>query len=306
MVRALLTGLLLLFDQMEPLYCQHLNKETNTINDLFAPTDMKNKNMQKPSQTTAPLKKKDTKTTSLMITLPSSHYAIKEGDGARLFELYKLALLLYKTYDHYKYAYAVLLYLVKYTAILPRSQASRLKGNTFFNGSGLPGRNIPLNLQKEHDNKDIKCIWRTLSTNFGEHNAQRTAGTLESRQLVYKSVDRDCNLREQHFSRGNPKEEEAVSQIINNLLSNRVFTKTPGREGFESFPEFKRDLLYDLGYRDLHRWLREHVDLWASVYQQERYSKSNDHCHCDVDFVSHFEFVKFTGGQNIISIIIAT
>ena len=50
--------------------------------------------------------------------------AVKEGDGARLFifELYKLALLLYKTYGHYKYAYAVLLYLVKCTAILPPSQ----------------------------------------------------------------------------------------------------------------------------------------------------------------------------------------
>ena len=70
--------------------------------------------------------------------------AIKEGDGARLFELYKLALLLYKTYGHYKYAYAVLLYLVKCTAILPPSQALRLKWNRFFNGSGLPGRNIPL------------------------------------------------------------------------------------------------------------------------------------------------------------------
>lgn len=53
--------------------------------------------------------------------------AVKEGDGGRLFELYKLALLLYKTHGHYKYAYAVLLYLVKCIAILPPSQALRLK-----------------------------------------------------------------------------------------------------------------------------------------------------------------------------------
>ena len=44
--------------------------------------------------------------------------AIKEGYGGRLFELYKLAMLLYKTHGHYKYAYAVLLYLVKCIAIL--------------------------------------------------------------------------------------------------------------------------------------------------------------------------------------------
>ena len=65
--------------------------------------------------------------------------AVKEGDGGRLFELYKLALLLYKTHGHYKYAYAVLLYLVKCIAILPPSQALRLKWNRTFNGSGLPG-----------------------------------------------------------------------------------------------------------------------------------------------------------------------
>ena len=74
--------------------------------------------------------------------------AIKEGDGARLFELYKLALLLYKTYGHYKYAYAVLLYLVKCTAILPPSQALRLKWNRFFNGSGLPDKIFHLTCSK--------------------------------------------------------------------------------------------------------------------------------------------------------------
>ena len=51
----------------------YVNKETNTMNDLFAPTDMKNKNMEKPSQMTAPHKKKGRKTTSLIIIVPSSH-----------------------------------------------------------------------------------------------------------------------------------------------------------------------------------------------------------------------------------------
>ena len=194
--------------------------------------------------------------------------AVKEGDGGRLFELYKLALLLYKTHGHYKYAYAVLLYLVKCIAILPPSQALRLKWNRTFNGSGLPGRNIPLDLQKEHDNKDIKTMWRNLGANLDEHNTERTAGTLESRQLVYR-LNRDCDLKEQHFSRDNPKEEEAVHQIINDLLSNDVFSKKPGRDGYSAFPKFKRDLIDGLDYRDLHKWLKEHIDLWGSIYQQE-------------------------------------
>ena len=55
--------------------------------------------------------------------------AIKEGDGHRLFNLYKLALLIYKCNGHFKYAYIVLLYLVKCIAILSKFQAFRLKWN---------------------------------------------------------------------------------------------------------------------------------------------------------------------------------
>lgn len=35
------------------------------------------------------------------------HDAIKEGDGDRLFDIYKIALLLYKAHGHFKYAYVV-------------------------------------------------------------------------------------------------------------------------------------------------------------------------------------------------------
>ena len=140
--------------------------------------------------------------------------AVKEGDGERLFDLYKLALLLYKTHHHYKYAYAVLLYLVKCIAILPPSQALRLKWNRFFNVSGLPGRNIPLDLKKEHDNKDIKSMWRNLGANLDEQNAERTAGTLGAIQLVYRSVDRDCSVKEQHFGRKTPKKRKLLTKSL--------------------------------------------------------------------------------------------
>ena len=89
--------------------------------------------------------------------------AVKEGDGDRLFDTYKLALLLYKNHGHYKYAYAVLLYLVKCIAILPPSQALQLKWNRTYNISGLPGRNISLDLQKEHDNKDKVYVVQSWS-----------------------------------------------------------------------------------------------------------------------------------------------
>ena len=114
-----------------------------------------------------------------------------------------------------------------------------MKWNRTFNVSGLPGRNIPLDLQKEHDNKDIKCLWRNLGANLDEHNAERTEGTLESRQLIYQSIDRDCVVNVDHFARKIPKEEEAVNLITGDQLINDVFKKTPACEGYAFFSKFR-------------------------------------------------------------------
>ena len=146
-----------------------------------------------------------------------------------------------------------------------------MKWNRAFNARGLPGRNIPLDLQKEHDNKDIKCLWRNLGANLDEHNAERTEGTLESRQLIYRSIDRIQGVVDvDHVARKIPKEEEAVNLITGDLLSNDVFKKTPGREGYEPFPKFEQSLLHGLDYKDLHKWLKEHITLWGSIYQREK------------------------------------
>ena len=100
---------------------------------------------------------------------------------------------------------------------------------------------------------------------------ERTAGTIKSRQLVYYSGDRDCSFTEHYYRRKVPKEDEAVNQIILDLMTNDVFKKHPGRAGYPSFSKFERNLLSGLNYRDLHNWLREHIDLLGTIFQQERY-----------------------------------
>lgn len=94
--------------------------------------------------------------------------AIKEGDGGRLHDLYKFALLIYKAYGKTKYAYVVLFYLVKIEAILSEEEAHSLLWNRTFNKYGLAGKNIPLDLRTEQFNKDVKCMWRALQANINE------------------------------------------------------------------------------------------------------------------------------------------
>lgn len=68
--------------------------------------------------------------------------AIKEGDGERIWNLYKVAVLLFKCYSHTKYAYSTLLFLTKISAILPLARAESLIANRFCNAHGKLGKNI--------------------------------------------------------------------------------------------------------------------------------------------------------------------
>lgn len=191
---------------------------------------------------------------------------VKEGDGDRLFSLYRLALLLYKNLGHPKYAYVVLLHLVKCIAILPPQQALSCKWNRFFNSSGGSGHNIPLDLKKEQQNQVLKTMWRALGPNLDEKNAERTAGTLETMEVLYASVDKDCVTKNKSH-RTSTKDDEAVTQILKDLIKQEAFKKIDGREGYAAFPKFERSLFHGLDYRDLNQWIQEHIDLWASIYQ---------------------------------------
>lgn len=94
--------------------------------------------------------------------------AVKEGDGQRLYELYRLMLLIYKSKGHHKYAYVTLLQLVKLSALYSEFEAHRAKWNRGVNTTGGKGRNIPLDLLKEQKNLSIKTLWRNLGPNLNE------------------------------------------------------------------------------------------------------------------------------------------
>ncbi|CAB3986486.1 hypothetical protein AC249_AIPGENE16794 [Paramuricea clavata] len=106
--------------------------------------------------------------------------AVQEGDGQRLHDIYKLALLLYKSGGHTKYSYVVLLYLVKIAAIYSEFEAHNLMWNRFYNKYGRLGGNISLDLKKEQQNKVLKTIWRALGSNLNKASASRVAEALEN------------------------------------------------------------------------------------------------------------------------------
>ena len=193
--------------------------------------------------------------------------AIKERDGQRLYELYKLALLLYKANGKTKYSYVVLLYRVKISGILSENDAHNLKWNRFFNKHGKKAANIPLDLRMEQLNKCVKSMWRGLEANMNETSASRLARSTESVDMILDAVDRDCDIDEASGYRSSGKPEAAVKQIATDLLAIKAFKYQPGRNGHNSFPKFPSDLLKTLDYRDLHTWMSVLVKTWYTSFE---------------------------------------
>ncbi|XP_068753359.1 uncharacterized protein [Montipora capricornis] len=140
--------------------------------------------------------------------------AVREGDGERLFDIYKLALLLYHREGHTKYAYVVLLHLVKVVAILPKFQAHRLKWNRFYNKYGGKGNNISLDFKKEQQNKVLKTFWRALGANINENNGARVAHAVEQLEAIVESVNADCNYSGRVGGRSISNQEKRFNELL--------------------------------------------------------------------------------------------
>lgn len=195
--------------------------------------------------------------------------AVKEGDGQRLFETYKLLLLIYKSNKHPKYAYVTLHYLARICATLPKFEAERLKWNRVINLHGGKACNVPLDLRKEHQNNLMKTLWKAVGSNLDERSASRIAGTLDAVELILHNIDEDCKLSRRSSYRSVAKKEEAVMQIISDLQSIGAFKFLRGREGHPSFPKFSANLFVGIDYRELHKWIKDTLKTWSSIYEKK-------------------------------------
>ena len=183
-------------------------------------------------------------------------------------DAYKLALLFYHHYGHPKYAYIVLLNLVQMKALLPESEAFDLVHNRFHNEHVGKGCNVLLDLRKEQDHHCIKPMWKSLGSNLNEDNAARIAHSQEGLMGVLCSADQDCTIHGKKGHRSLKSPTETVEQIVKDLIDQKVFDCSRGRDGYPSFENFPKNLLHDLDYRGLHSWMTEKIKLWGSIYER--------------------------------------
>ena len=119
--------------------------------------------------------------------------SIREGDGARLIECYKVALLYFKAFKHPKYALSVLKLLS--TIKLEPERAHELTWERFVNTKGRTGRNISLDLHMEHLNKFLKELLKNLRSNLNEVNADRIAKATNNIKTLIEKTEESLNIK---------------------------------------------------------------------------------------------------------------
>lgn len=190
--------------------------------------------------------------------------AVKEGDGERMIRLYKVALLIYKAYGHTQYAYSTFLLTVQVNATLSPRVAHDVTWNRFWNNGGGKGKNIPLDLHLEHLNNFLKSFLKNKGTNLTEQTADRVSRSAGVLKNLMDTADRELQLSQ-------PTGIHHAADLKNNILTvlevfrnTEVFKHQPGRH-FSAFPNFDRNILAKLNYKDLWQWMRARLKDWRAV-----------------------------------------
>jgi serine palmitoyltransferase len=186
--------------------------------------------------------------------------SIKEGDGVRTLRCWKFALLLFRTYNHTKYALAALQLQAFVQAMLSPRLAHWLIWNRTVNNKGGIGKNIPMDLRLEHMNNLLKGLLKHLGPNLTESAANRCSKSIGHVERLLDSVDEDLEVKRPSGHHKVHKSEADFRALVSELAhKGDVFKNSPSKErGYIVFSNFKRSLLSGLDYSSLNKWITHH------------------------------------------------
>jgi hypothetical protein len=201
---------------------------------------------------------------TINLLLQNLNDSIKEGDGERLINSYKLVLVYFKATSHHKYSYA----LVKlFSSIrLEPENAFKLIWSRFINTVGQKGRNISRDLHLEHLNNFLKELMKGLRNNVNECNAKRLSCALHHTKKIISSFESSNNIKSKYNGNGVPSTFEDVKKLALLMHDSNVFKVIPGRE-YPSFPKFVDTLMDCEKTTKLHKWKAEKEREFKMLHQ---------------------------------------
>jgi hypothetical protein len=143
--------------------------------------------------------------------------------------------------------------------------------NRFFNINGGKGRNIPLDLKKEQQNRVLKnnVAWYRSKSRWAKCSQSCCFFGVCRTNLQY--CRQGLWWRGAHTLNENIPSKKRQWTKSYQIFLKLMFSKTFQEEkAYDLFPQFKCCLLDGLDYRSLHIWIKENVELWGPIYEKRK------------------------------------
>ena len=202
---------------------------------------------------------------NLGLLIRNADDAVKEGDGERIIRCWKLFMLFYKAFGHHKYAYAAFSLQSKVSAIFTQAQAEQLVWNRTVNRKGGRGKNISCDLRLEQLNCTTKELLYNLGVNLEEASAKRESLAVGFLEKMLERAQEESHTTSPSGHHKAKKKEDDMKQLVQNLVSKRIFEFTNGRKN-EQFKDFNRNILAKLDASSLSSWLSDHLKQLSKKY----------------------------------------
>ena len=147
--------------------------------------------------------------------------ASREGDGERQYLHWKFFLLHFRATGHTKYALEAFKLICNVEALLSPRMAHQLVWNRTCNSRGGQGRNIPLDLQLEHNNRIFKDDIGTFHSNITEHSVTRIGQVIGPLSRFLDNFDSHTSVKYPSGKHSKPsvqKELELITKCLQTLL----------------------------------------------------------------------------------------
>ncbi|PIK58194.1 hypothetical protein BSL78_04918 [Apostichopus japonicus] len=134
-------------------------------------------------------------TIGLGLLLRNADDAVREGDGARIIQVWKFLMPLFKLHKHNKYALAALRLQADIYSLLPGDLSHELIWNRTVTNRGGKGRHMSRDLRLEHINKVAKQALKAQGAmNISETLAQRAGYAIGKVEKLITNIENDLSL----------------------------------------------------------------------------------------------------------------
>lgn len=180
---------------------------------------------------------------------------IREGDGYRNLRCWKYFLLIFKATNKRKYAIQASTLLFQYYFIFSERMRQQLLWSRTINRTGRPGQNVPMDLEMEHLNRELKGAIGNLHSNVNEDSITRIGRALKKLVKVTGNYD-TCSMiplqSNYHSSTSNIKDLQCA---LDELMKCDVYTEYRGR-AHSQFKTFNGNIVGTLEHDDIESWLK--------------------------------------------------